>query len=335
MLARTGSIRHPSGQVIRTPLLIPSLSSKGFRVTASGEVPELRDLFSWGAEFLTDSSLVSAFDMHYGLCPTPEDMPLNLAITIIDSGGYEISDHDDLSSVYSAAARAEEWDRSKLKSVLDRWPSDRDALFVSFDHPAERHPFAEQVKHAAEMARSYPHQLHTLLLKPESRDQTTLREVLKHAVADIESLSRFHVIGVTEKELGTSAFERMKRIATLRRALDGAKITSPIHVFGSLDPISVQLYFVAGAEIFDGLTWLRYGYHDGMCVYRYDCALVRYGVNTKDSHLRSHLLSSNINYLTNMTEDLRVFAHKTDYNRFGRHAEFVRRAAEELEAHLG
>ena len=103
----------------------------------------------------------SAFDMHYGLCPTPEDMPLNLAITVIDSGGYEISDHDDLSSVYSAAARAEDWDRSKLRSVLDRWPSDRDALLVSFDHPAERHPFAEQVRHAADMAKSYPHQLHT------------------------------------------------------------------------------------------------------------------------------------------------------------------------------
>src|SRR5689334_20025502 len=99
--ARTGSIRHPSGQVIRTPLLILSLSSKGFRVTATGEVPELRDLFSWGAEFLTDSCLVSAFDMHYGLCASPEDIPLNLAITVIDSGGYETSDHDDLSSVYS------------------------------------------------------------------------------------------------------------------------------------------------------------------------------------------------------------------------------------------
>jgi len=334
MLARAGSIHHPSGQVIRTPLLVPSFSSKGFRVTQAGKAPELLELFCWGAEFLTDSCLLSAFDMYYGLCPRPEDMPLNLNLTIIDSGGYEISDNQDLSSVYSAPVRAQDWDRDKLREVLDRWPADRDSVFVSFDHPVERYTFDEQVEHAAKFANSYRHQLHALLLKPETKEQSTLREVLKHAVADPESLARFHIVGVTEKELGTTTFERMKRIATLRQALDNAKITTPIHVFGSLDPISVQLYYVSGAEIFDGLTWLRYGYHDNICVYRYDCGLIKYGLNTHDNHLRSHIMSDNINYLTELTEDLRVFAHRRDFARFGRHEEFIRRASEQLEAHL-
>ena len=219
----------------------------------------------------------------------------------------------DLSSVYSAPARAQDWDRDKLREVLDRWPADRDSVFVSFDHPVERNTFDEQVEHAAKFANSYRHQLHTLLLKPETKEQATLREVLKHAVADPESLARCHVVGVTEKELGTTTFERMKRIATLRQALDNAKITTPIHVFGSLDPISVQLYFVSGAEIFDGLTWLRYGYHDNMCVYIHDCGLIKYGVNTHDNYLKSHIMSDNINYLTELTKDLRVFAHRRDF----------------------
>jgi hypothetical protein len=34
--------------------------------------------------------------------------------------------------------------------------------------------------------------------------------------------------------------------------LDEAGVKSPIHVFGALDPLTVCLYFVAGAEVFDG-----------------------------------------------------------------------------------
>ncbi len=49
----------------------------------------------------------------------------------------------------------------------------------------------------------------------------------------------------------------MQNIAKLRKALDKAGLNIPLHVFGSLDTVTTPLYFLAGADIFDGLTWLR------------------------------------------------------------------------------
>lgn len=334
MLARTSSIHHPSGLVIKTPLLVPSFSSKGLKVSKAGKSAELIELIEWSKEFLVEACLLSAFDMHYGLCHPPEKIPLNLDLTIIDSGGYEISESQDLSTVYSAPPKAKKWDRDKLKGTLERWPADRNAIFVSYDNPNERFPFNVQVEHAANFSAAFPHQLHTLLLKPESKNQDTVRETIKHAVADVDSLARFDVIGVTEKELGKSLFERMVSIATLRLAMDRGRISTPIHVFGALDPISVPHFFIAGAEIFDGLTWLRYGYYKGICIYRNNCSALKFDIKISDYILKSHLLSHNINDLTQLAGNLRVFAHKKDFGRFGEFAEVIHRASEELEAHL-
>ena len=77
-------------------------------------------------------------------------------------------------------------------------------------------------------------------------------------------LSHFSIIGFTEKELGPSLLKRMTAIARVRRALKEVNLDLPIHVFGSLDTISTPLYFLAGADIFDGLTWLRYAFRDGV-----------------------------------------------------------------------
>ena len=43
-------------------------------------------------------------------------------------------------------------------------------------------------------------------------------------------------------------------------ALDDAGVGIPIHVFGSLDPLISPIYWLAGAEIFDGLTWINMAY---------------------------------------------------------------------------
>lgn len=84
---------------------------------------------------------------------------------------------------------------------------------------------------------------------------------------------RFHALGVTEKELGGNFKERMINIARIRKALNGVGLENmPIHIFGSLDTVSTPLYFVAGADIFDGLTWLRFAYYKGMTIYRQNYA---------------------------------------------------------------
>ncbi len=60
----------------------------------------------------------------------------------------------------------------------------------------------------------------------------------------------FTFIGVTEKELGGSTLDRMVNLAKIRQALDTHEILSPIHVFGSLDPLTSILYFSGGSRSF-------------------------------------------------------------------------------------
>ena len=59
MLAREGGVVHNGAVVFRTPLLIPSFSSKGFR--------EMKKIIKVMTEFITEAVLISAYDIHYKL----------------------------------------------------------------------------------------------------------------------------------------------------------------------------------------------------------------------------------------------------------------------------
>ncbi|WP_439373037.1 hypothetical protein [Bradyrhizobium sp. DASA03120] len=72
----------------------------------------------------------------------------------------------------------------------------------------------------------------------------------------------FDIVGVTEKEAGDTFFERLAFVARLRALLDANNVHKPIHVFGGLDPFMTPLYFLAGADVVDGLTWLRMAFSD-------------------------------------------------------------------------
>ena len=65
---------------------------------------------------------------------------------------------------------------------------------------------------------------------------------------------------------------------------------TPIHVFGSLDTVTTPMYFLAGADIFDGLTWLRFAFHGGYTVYKHNYGALKFGVATKDAFDRCALL---------------------------------------------
>ena len=66
-LARKSSITHPLGVVLETPLLVPSFSSKGFlfKKTKTRLISEVADFMDVSAEVLTESMLVSAYDVHH------------------------------------------------------------------------------------------------------------------------------------------------------------------------------------------------------------------------------------------------------------------------------
>jgi hypothetical protein len=332
MLARSSTLVHKaSGVSAETPLLIPSFSSKGFGGT--GRQSEVRQILGTASEFLTTAYLISAFDIQRGHIPPPADLPLKPDLIILDSGGYEISPDYDFSEVSRPDLPTQAWELADLEGVLDKWPAEIPVVFVSYDHHNKRKPFDQQVADARKLFRHRTNQLSCFLLKPQTKRQTSLKETLGVAIANPEKLASFDILGVTEKGLAPSPLDRMIAIARLRGALDRIKCHAPIHVFGSLDPLSVCLYTVAGAEIFDGLTWLRYAFVNDQCVYLHSHATQRYGLDAKDTSRRLRMISDNYYYLMELQGKLRHFARTGDFGVLP-HTEFLQKAYSWLESKL-
>ena len=335
MLARTSTIRHKnSGVSLRTPLLVPSFSSKGFSYSKSTGKSEIGDIAQTASEFITDACLFSAYDFFYEHLPPPDEILCRPDLIIVDSGGYEVSQDKDYSSVIDPMPAPEPWSRKLHGSILANWPKEMPAVFVSYDTPDERKPLLDQVNDAQSLFSEHPAQLNLFLLKPETQTQNLLDATIRVAVANIDKLRFFDIIGVTEKELGNSFLVRMKRIAQLRKALDEASIVAPIHVFGALDPVSVSLYFLAGAEVFDGLTWLRYGYRDNVAMYTHNVGALFYGIHVSNNHVKLRAMTKNIYELQDLEHRMREFLKRNDYSKFDPHKKAIRDAVDRFETQI-
>ena len=189
--------------------------------------------------------------------------------------------------------------------ILDGIPSAFSSIIVSYDNGNERRSkIKNQIARASKLFNCYPNALHDFLVKSSSAEKgLNVSEVIDN----IPAMSDFHIIGLTEKELGSSLIDRMKNIAEIRKALNAAKNNAPLHIFGCLDPISTVLYFLAGAEIFDGLTWLRFSYYNGLCVYRDNYNVLKERSNNPDvnNFYASHI--DNVTYLRNLQGEMRTF----------------------------
>ena len=335
MLARSSTIRHKgSGVALQTPLLVPSFSSKGFAKLKDNGQSEIGKILTASGEFLTESYLISAYDIHHSHVPGPMELPFRPEIIFLDSGGYEISTDRDYASVVDSLPAPGDWDLQRWESVVSSWPDELPLVAVSYDHHDERAPFDTQVSLARQRFRVCREHLHSLLIKPETKSQLTLSMALKAASANADQLGSFDIVGVTEKELGRSMIERMVRIAKLRRAMDEAEVKAPVHVFGALDPISVCLYFIAGAEIFDGLTWIRYGYEDGRCVYTHNLGVLKYGLHVRDDAVKSRALADNYYFLQDLQRRLREFEVTENFQKLEPHAQLLSNARDSLDTCL-
>lgn len=279
MLSRSRKLRLSDGTTLTTPLLIPSVSSKGFGVRPDGPSDVAACLKTVGHS-VADALLVSAYDLHHRLLPEVDlllgderwDTVYNAtSLLVIDSGGYELGVGWDSGELYRDRQEQRPFSQEQYEELLSKLPAERNILAVSFDHRTEETPgLADQAAEAAAFAERHPEFMVDLLVKPAEGPYIEVNAL----APDVRSLASFDVIGVTETELGDSLLARARTIWQLRSLLDGADIGAPIHVFGVLDPVLVAFYFMAGAELFDGLTWIRYGAHAGLATYRDSVALM-------------------------------------------------------------
>lgn len=320
-LAERRELRLPSGESLRTPLVVPSFSSR---------IPDIEKVFRSSEEFLDASFLISAFDVANGFVKPPFHFA---GPVFLDSGGYEIGPDTDLSDVTSEpTGQPDDWSREQHQEVLTCWAAPVPTIVISYDHPQIRADISEQIERARTMALPN-NSARELLVKPDTRHSKFI--AIDKLVAAVRDMTGFHAIGITEKEIGNSVLERMINIAKLRIALRKIDLHTPIHVFGSLDSITTLFYFIAGADIFDGLTWLRYAFKDGHTYYRQDFGIGEFGIATKSPKVEALCWARNYHYIKEMELEMRRFLTAHEFSVFRHHSGALRDAYQSVEEEVG
>jgi hypothetical protein len=348
-LAKSRSVPTPSGYAISTPILIPSFSSKAFEFVQENSPPATDDKATWSSlaeETLTiqidqlgDAMLVSAYDIYHGhLGPDVIEHLAKPELVFIDSGGYECDPYVDLNDQLVYPYQIKPWSLREYEEVLKRIQQSNPLntiAIVNFDKATKHRPFKEQIDAARDFFANWPSFLSVFLLKPGEKQK---RFFDRHALTDprmIRSLSAFKIIGVTEKELGPSLMDRLQTLAALRQAMNQHEIASPIHVFGSLDPLLSPLYFLAGAEVFDGLSWIKYFYTaQGLSTYWMAYSVLEGAPDASETRAMTRMRSKNLEFLSKLRSEMETVGRTQQLEHFTRPDAAISTVYAKLKAHL-
>lgn len=267
MLARKRKLvdRITGKTLLETPLLLPSFSSKiGLWIDYS-----VQEVLDTSSEYIYSPILISAYDIHYGKIAS--NAYQYAPAIFLDSGGYEVLQDTKMKKLGFDQRDKSDWNYENYSKIISEWDFTKPTVIISYDHPDEHLTILEQIKRAKAIPQK-PNVLREILIKPEPMQKELDEDLI---ISHAKEFQNFDIIGLTEKELGGTYNKRFKKIAAIRRGLILAGLEDlPIHIFGSLDTLSTPLYFVAGADIFDGLTWIKFGYFEGLTIYNQNYSAV-------------------------------------------------------------
>ena len=347
MMARSRVVRLSNGIEFETPTLVPGLSS-----TAMGPLPYPgrggrtepticsivhSDLLIGGWD---GALLVSAYDIHHEQLTDPESFSAGFTqsryakhrFLVIDSGWYEKTANTG-GIFLEQQGPPLPWENHMYEETIDGLDSDTPAIVVSWDHD-EPGSYEQQIERSQAFFGARRHLGSTILLK--SPGEGAFHHFDRLSVETASNLRAFDIVGVTEKELGDSILDRLVELARLRKRLDEADVDRPVHVFGGLDPLYTPLLFAAGAEIFDGLGWLRYAYHDGLSMYREAGPILEEEVDKRWMQALTSVQGRNLDAIRHLRGELLVFLHNDgDWSKIRTGDEHLRSVFERVEAKLG
>jgi hypothetical protein len=307
------------GGELRTPLLVPAVSSAGFDEVTMDDgstMPESAVWLSAVAPFIPKALLISAYDIHYGNLPDCDELRRDFRRSIYSSGRHLFIDSGLYEKVHGPPpqdGQRLDWELETYEALVGSLDFGSGAIIVNYDMYA---PYADQIAAAQRFFAAHDRFSSDLLLKPEERGQMLDIDAM---TGHMKSLRGFHLIGVTEKELGDSLLRKLEALSKLRQRLNEARVGAPIHVFGSLDPVLAPLYQAAGAEVFDGLSWLRFGYVWDASVYKNQVAVLGDDQDLTQTKVQRDLtrLVKNASALGKLNEAMRQFANTGDWTLFG------------------
>lgn len=317
MLARRQSLFHPLSGEIDLPLLIPAFSSKGFIFRKSKSNHNYSEIAYAVAEFTrypVQSFLISAYDLYFRhfLAPDLQSKKIishfpNTRIIFLDSGGYELSSDFDSAETKAFNYKPRDgFSKNEYENVLaeldfKKYP----CVITNYDNEIKGKPIDTQIVLARDIFNKYPDCLSDFIIKPWTKTGRII-DPSKLSASDFGNLKGFNIIGVTEKDLGVNILDRCKSIAQLRKGLDNVGINAPIHIWGGLDPVTTPLYFFAGAQLFDGVSWLRYAYKNGIAINKTCYSILRAEHGIETPHKTNEYLASfeNLRFLVNLSSAL-------------------------------
>ena len=129
-----------------------------------------------------------------------------------------------------------------------------------------------------------------------------------------EKIRTFRCLGVTDKELGPSLVDRCKKIIEIRLALVDMKCDIPLHIFGCLDPLCCLLFFLCGADVFDGLSWLRYAYLNNVAIYLEQAAILKGNCTLNDEDVLAASWIGNLNLLGKVQKSMMKYSSTFNAN---------------------
>lgn len=323
-----------------TPILLPSFSS---RASTDRDVRKTAERM---VSAIFTSMLVSAYDIYHSrfesIMRKGKGRLFSRPYVFVDSGGYELLNLDEtLSQIESEMKDVMDsegdsnplatelrryamkgWTEDQHNQVIERWPSEVRAVFATYDTPdkpaADLH---EQIAVAKLIGKGRNNIGAELLLKRHGeRSMPDMIEELRGCVGEIEGVS---VIGITEKEAGSSLNERLGTISQLRDVIDLYDSQMPIHVFGGLDPVLTPLYHIAGADIFDGLTWLKFAFENGQANYLQASAASQFP-HEDIREAQWKIRERNLTEILTMQSRMVRFASSQNYSVFGDRGDSIR-----------
>ena len=296
---------------VGTPLIVPSFSSCGF--------PQLANIYDLMKDKLYGVCLVSALDIASSHIPT--DVTDNVNLVLIDSGMYEARNTASRQIDDCLLEANADWVRQEYLEIAGCIDPGANVILVNYDGVES---LELQIRQASEDFSHAPHAASDFLVKPESPAQlVNVAKLAQHT----NELEKFNVVGITAREAGYSLAQRCSAIIMLRNALHDASLNLPIHVFGAITPLEVLTYFFCGADIFDGLSWLRLRFSENGSTTIEEAAFDLDMSGLTDFELRAIEWLNNLRRLYRLQESLRRYSLSKDLDELAKEFPSARKAA--------
>lgn len=291
-----GQNRYIEKVQVNTPLLVPSFSTRGF--------PLIGDIYATMKSRLFGVCLVSALDLSRSNVPQSVTDDVNLVF--LDSGQYEARNWSTTNEESRSGDEAIDWKREEYRAIARGIGEVNNVVLVNYDL---NNGLMQQIDEAKEDFSSAPHAACDFLAKPESPARLlNIARLAKYA----KGLSEFDIVGLTAREAGESLVERCRTLVMLRNALSDVGLDSPIHVFGAISPLEVMTYFLCGADVFDGLNWLRLSFRDQASVPIEESAFESGKAILNDTELLVEEWTENLSYLYRLQSSLQRYCGNHD-----------------------